>query len=269
MNAMVVYQIAQMEFVRVITSPIVLFAGIILLFIAFLNGAGGIDTLDYISSTDNTDTAVLKGFQQIFGSTVMLLTITTAFVSATTIPYERWKGSVNVLLAKPLYRRDYILGKFAGLAMFMLLFITFIVLFTGLAVIVYFRGPQSISGYAWRVMAYITVFTLSCWLVIALNMLIGIISKNILFVTAAAMTYFFIDSIWYSNRFLGFLSILTPQTLLGKCIYNANTSIGLFDSLIPFGHWLSSVIPYVSLLIIEMILLLLAGIYLFSREDSN
>ena len=178
-------------------------------------------------------------------------------------------GLVNVLLAKPLYRRDYIMGKFTGLAAFMLLFITFIMLFTGLMVIVFFRGPQSIPEYVLRTTAYIAVFTLSCWLVIALNMLFGIVSKNVLFVTAAAMAYYFIDWVWFSERFIGALSILTPQTLLWKLIYNGDTSISLFDCLIPFDRWLSGAMPYVSLLIIETILLLLAGIYLFSREESK
>lgn len=269
MSARVIYKIARMEFVRIMTNPIVLFTVALLMIIAFLNGAGGVDVLNYISSTDNTDTAVLKGFTQIFGSTGMILTIIAAFFSATSIPYDSWKGSLNLLLAKPLYRRDYIFGKFVGLAAFMLLFIMFIVLFTGLMVIVYFRGPQSISGYLWRVFAYITVLTLSCWLVIALNMLFGIVSKNVLFVTAAAITYFFIDWIWYSYRFFGVLSILTPQTLLCRFIYDANTSISLFDSLIPFNQWFSNAIPYFSLLIIELVILLLAGIFLFSREDSN
>jgi ABC-2 type transport system permease protein len=269
MSTTVVYKIARMEFIRVMTSPLVLLAAAILLFIAFLNGMGGVAILDYVGSTSNVDTAVLQGFLQVYGSTSMLLAIVAAFASATEISYERWNGSVNVLLAKPLYRRDYILGKFTGLAAFMLLFITFIMLFTGLMVIVFFRGPQSIHEYVLRTAAYIAIFTLSCWLVTALNMLFGIISKNLLFVTAAAMAYYFVDWIWFSERFIGDLSILTPKTLQWKLIYNSDTLTSLFDCLIPFDRWLSGAMPYVLLLIIETVLLLLAGIYLFSREESN
>jgi ABC-2 type transport system permease protein len=269
MSTTAVYKIARMEFIRVMTSPLVLLAAAILIVITFLNGMGGVAILDYVGSTSNVDTAVLQGFVQVYGSTSMLLAIVAAFVSATEIPYERWNGSINVLLAKPLYRRDYILGKFTGLAAFMLLFITFIMLFTSLMVIVFFRGPQSIPEYVLRTTAYIAIFTLSCWLIIALNMLFGIVSKNVLFVTAAAMAYYFIDWVWFSERFIGALSILTPQTLLWKLIYNKDTSISLFDCLISFDRWLSGAMPYISLLIIETILLLLAGIYLFSREENN
>jgi ABC-2 type transport system permease protein len=142
-------------------------------------------------------------------------------------------------------------------------------LFSGLVVIVFFRGPQSVQEYVLRTSAYIAIFTLSCWLVIALNMLLGIVSKNVLFVTAAAMAYYFIDWIWFSERFIGGLSILTPRSLLWKLIYNKDTSISLFDCFIPFDRWFSGAVPYISLLIIETLLLLLAGIYLFSREDNN
>ncbi len=132
----------------------------------------------------------------------VIFTIIAIFLGATSISYERWNSSINVLLTKPLYRRDYIIGKFIGISAFMLLFNTITLLFIGLIMILFFRGPQSDIEFIWRLAAYIIITTLACSLVIALNMLFGIISKNILMVTAASITYVFFDWVWYNDRIL-------------------------------------------------------------------
>ncbi len=270
MSFKAVYAVGRLEFVRVMSNPIVLLTGLIVAFLAFVNGAGDVGVLEYVSSTYNTDTAVLQGFMQIWEPTGFICMIMVAFFAATTIPYEKWNGSVNVLLAKPLYRRDFVLGKFIGLAMFALFFITFVVLLTGLLIIVFFRAPQSITEYVLRVTAFIIVSSLAYWLVIALNLFFGIVSRNILFVTAAAITYIFIDWIWLTDRFLGALSAYTPKNLYFKLEFPIpNTYPAIFDCLMPFGQWLTGVIPYLVLISAELVVLLLAGVYLFSREDSS
>lgn len=263
-----VYEVARQEFVRVLTYPLVPLAFLIVLIIAYLNGAGDVQILQYMSAHEDGD-ALLKGFGQSWGSTSMICTIMAVFLGATSIPYERWNNSINVLLTKPLYRRDFIIGKFAGLSGFMLLFNTFTLLLIGLLMIVFFRGPQSNFEFAWRFAAYIIVMSLSCSLVIALNMLFGMISKNILVVTSASITYVFFDWIWYNDRIIYGLSILTPMNLYHNIIAPfAEPFNPMFNTIVPFNQWFYAAIPFIAILIIEMSILLLAGIHLFSKDDS-
>lgn len=269
LNAM--YGIARQEFVRLLTEPLVIVVGFILLVIIYLNGAGDVRTLVSISSPGSlfySPDAFFEGYSQPWWSMVMVCMIMAAFLGATTVPLDRWKNSLNVLFTKPLYQRDYLLGKFLGISSFMLLFNMVIHSLTGLMVAVFFRGPLSMENFAVRVSLYIIVLTLACSLVIALNMLFGVLSKNVLFVTAAAMTYVFIDWFWYSDKFLGSLSILTPTNLYHTIVTpTVDGSVGLYGPAAPLLLWLQTAFPYLLLLFIEVLVFLYAGIRVFSREE--
>ncbi len=261
LNVKALYKIARLEFVRVMIHPIVPVACLIVFTVALLNGAGGVIELKKLQAVDYSGDVLLVGFGQSFGGISMICTVMAVFLGATMIPHERWKNSLNVLLAKPLYRKDYLLGKFVGLSAFMLLFNTFTLLLVGLTMIIFFRGPESDFEFTWRLIAYIFVLTLTCSLVIALNMFFGLVAKNILFVTAASITYVFFDWIWYSDRIIGsgIISFLTPINLYSKLIIpsSGRVSIELFNTAVPPGQWLSAVIPFLALLLTEILVLLL------------
>lgn len=274
MNMSVIFKMALKEFNCTFTNAFVIIVCGIIILIALINGAGSFDDLNYVSAHDNLD-AILIGFSTSWQSTSMICTIMAAFLGATAIQYDRSKNSLNVLLTKPLYRKDYFIGKFFGLVVFMLIFNTFVVLFTGLILIVFFRNPLSVSEFLLRIAAYIIVLTMSCSLVIALNMLFGVISKNILFVTTASMTYIYFDWIWntgllLNNISLGSLSILTPVNLYCRIIdpFATLSYPTLYDTLIPIEQWLSSAIPYIGLMFIEILVFLLISIHLFTRDDN-
>lgn len=268
MNA--TYKIARQEFTRLLLYPLVPIAVIIVIFIAYLNGAGELPTLQSLSGRYQEDMVVV-GFGQCFQSTSMIITIMAVFLSATSIPYEKWNNSLNVLLTKPLYRNDYLAGKFVGLSAFMLLFNTFTILLIGLMTIMCYGGPLSAPEFVWRVIAYILIISISCMVVIALNMLIGIASKNILFVTTASIIYVFFDWIWYNDQLLGSLSVFTPMQLYATIIDPSHISSfpTLFDTMVPFYQWFDSAAPYILALMLELITFLLAGMLLFSWRDNT
>jgi ABC-2 type transport system permease protein len=271
LNVEAVYKIARHEFVSVILHPLIPVACLIVLAIAILNGAGGAANLQQLQAmSDGSSDVFFSGFRQSWGAISMICTIMAIFMGATMIPYERWKNSLNVLLIKPLYRKDYLLGKFAGLTAFMLLFNAFAIMLVGLSVIVFFRGPQSDFEFIWRITAYIIALTLGCSLAIALNMLIGLLARNILFVTAASIAYVFFEWIWYDDRILGtgLLSLITPMNLYGKFINPPGSMVALFNTAIPFGQWFGAIIPFLALLIIELLMLLTIEIFLFAKEDT-
>jgi ABC-2 type transport system permease protein len=267
-----VYEIAKQEFTRILVHPITLFTALILIILVLLNVMGEARQIQgtSIGSQPSWDTTV-SWFSSSWWAISVVCTMIAVFIGATSIPYERWNHSVSVLISKPLYMWDFVLGKFLGLSMFMLVFNTSVLLFISLMTIIFLKPPQSELEFAWRLIAYIFVMTLSCSLIIALNMFFGIISKNILVVTSASIIYIFFDWIWRIGDLIGNLSMFTPVQLYHSLICPfiiAGEPFPLFDTLVSFDRWFYAVLPLLAIIFIEISALLLAGIFLFSREDS-
>jgi ABC-2 type transport system permease protein len=260
--------IARQEFARVLNHPVVPVVGLIVLVIAYLNGAGNVGSMEIMSSRYHID-GFFYGYGASFTSTTMVCSIMAAFLGATAIPYDRWKNSLNVLLAKPLYRKDYVLGKFLGLTGFMLLFNTLVILLTGLMIAVFFKGPESMTELAMRIPLFIICLTLACSMVAALNLLIGIVSKNILVVTAASVIFIFIDLFWYKNLFPDLMYLLFPGNLYFTVVDPlVDGSVSLYSPGDPVSLWFQLALPYLALLLIELLVPLVIGIGLFAREDN-
>ncbi|MDI6897782.1 ABC transporter permease [Methanocella conradii] len=264
-----VWAIARQEFVRVLTYPLIPVVAFIVFLIALLDGAGYASGLEGVGISNGPDVLIF-GFTRSWESTAMICSIVAIFLGATSILYERWNSSLNVLLTKPLYRRDYYMGKFLGLSGFMLLFNAFTILLVGLMMVVFYMEPQSGSEFALRVSSYIFITTLSCSLVLALSMFFGVLSKNILLVTSLSVIYTFFDWIWHPERIMGGLSEFTPQQLYFRLIgpKGITDPAALFNTLVPFDRWLNAAIPLLIFVLLEMLALLLIGMCLFSREDS-
>lgn len=273
LNTRAIYKVARLELFSAMIHPIIPVACLIVLAVAILNGAGEAVTLKKLELNGGFGDVLLAGFCQSFGTISMICTVIAAFLGATMVPSERWKNSLNVILAKPLYRKDYLLGKFIGMSVFMLIFNTFTLLLVSLMMIVFFRSPQSDLDFISRLVSYVFVLTLVCSLVIALNLLFGVIAKSVLFVTTASIVYLFFDWIWYNDRIIGtgLIALLTPINLYSKLLnpFDSTIPILLFDTTVSLGKWLEAIVPFLILLVIEVILLLLIEIFIFSREDST
>jgi ABC-2 type transport system permease protein len=194
--------------------------------------------------------------------------ILAAFFGATSVSRERWDNSINIVLTKPLFRRDYLIGKLMGITASLLVFIVFFILVTGIITATYFRGPLSMSESAWRIIVYIILLTLSCCLVAALNMFLGVLTKNVLFVVAASMTYVFAEWFWNISAYLPGYELISPMRVNGCMFGMGSEGIFLFDTLCPFTGWFSYAFPYIAITIIELVLVLLISIAMFSRSDN-
>ncbi len=199
-----------------------------------------------------------------------LCMIMAAFLGVASITGERWNSSLSLILTKPLYRKDYLLGKAIGLTAFMMLYITFTLLITGLFISIYFRGPLSITDFTWRLIAYIIILTLCCSIVATLNMLFGVITKNILVVTSISMTYLFIEWFWDLRLLTEFTGIKILYYLSPVNTYiNTFIDVKFFDSTVSFGTWIASAAPYLCILIFDLFVLLSACIFLFSKGEND
>ena len=269
MNLRAQYQIGKNEFIRIISNPLIVVVISITIILLFLNGAGNIKDFRNLDTVPGED-AFMHGFRGSWYYTSMICMIMAAFLGATSITNERWNSSLSLLLTKPLYRKDYLLGKSLGLSVFMLLFITIILLLTSLFVTIYFRAPLSISDFTWRLITYIVILTLCCSIVATLNMLFGIITKNILVVTSISMTYLFIEWFWNLRTLTGLTGI---EALYYISPVNTYLQIFLptkfFYTTISFETWLAVAAPYLCILFIDLFVLLSICIYLFSKGEND
>lgn len=263
------YEIGKLEFRRIMFHPIVIVIGLIITGFIYISNAGGAYLFEQLSRRYLSDAFVL-GFSQTWDATTLVCMTMAAFFGATSVSRERWDNSINVVLTKPLYKRDYLIGKLMGVTASLLVFIVFSLLITGLITAMYFRGPLSMSEFAWRIIVYIILLTLSCCLVAALNMFLGVLSKNMLFVVAASMTYIFAEWFWNISVYLPGYELISPVRVNG-CMFGMGAGgylLFLFDTLCPFTKWFSYAVPYIAITIIELVLVLLISIAMFSRSDN-
>ena len=261
--------IARNEFYRVIRHPLVIVVGVILLVIAYVNGAGG-DSLLLSSGLSAGQDVFMQGYGQLIYNVSFICCIMAAFLGVVSMSEEYGKNSFGVILAKPIYRRDVILGKVMGICGFMFLFITLVVVFITAMLILGFRSPDSYIE-LWRPVGIILALGLESSLVISLTVLVGSVFKNIIGSVSIAITYVYAD--WFKNvsQYMGMYSIITPKILFFDVINppNYDNSMAmLFDTLYPFDKWFGDASIYIVLLLVEMTIFVFICCMVFAKQEN-
>jgi ABC-2 type transport system permease protein len=144
--------IARNEFLLLARNPIVLVFGIVILAYAIINTAGSSTDLQRFSS--NHADSLLVGVFGLLWILSLLFAFLSMCIGVISIADEKSKGSLRVLLAKPVYRRDVIIGKFIGISTFLfLLIILTVTLFVSLMIAVY-SGPESSVEFVLRMASF-------------------------------------------------------------------------------------------------------------------
>lgn len=267
-SAIPALEVAKKEFYKIAYHPVVWVIVIIAAVYIYFNGAGGYIMLENFQAYEEND-QFIQGYAQIFNAITCMFAIIAGFLGVMSISEERSKSTFNVLLTKPVLRRDVIIGKVTGISAFILVFITMIELITGLLLIIYFREPLSTAEYLWRMAAMIIASSLICTLITGLSVLIGLLFKNILISTSIVTTYLFIDWIEHLiSKVDTSASILTPGTILFRII-SPNMNAELFQTTIPFSQWVSTSIPYILLALLSVVVIVLVDCYIFSKQSEN
>jgi len=252
--------VARNEFYRVLKNPLAIIVGVIILFLAYINGIGGASQL---SLSD-----FMIGYSQINADTVLIICIMAAFLGVVSMSEERWINSFNVLLTKPIYRRDIVLGKWFGLVGFMILFVTLLMLFTTSMLIIGFNGAPSYPVLFCKLAFYIIVLVMESSLVISLTMLLGTVFKNILGAMSLVMVYLYADWFQGISNYIGAFSVFTPNMLYYKIVSpSGNVPFELLDTTIPFDKWLGDATPYLIIILAEIVILIFANCLVFNRQD--
>lgn len=269
MNFNFIKMIAHNELYYIILHPLVIIVGVILLLLAFINGYGGGSMIDE-SYFKNGQDSFMQGYNQILYYTIFISNIMAAFLGVISVAKDRWAHSMNVLLTKPIYRRDVLLGKFTGICEFLFIFVGLVLLFTTIMLILCFKEPLSYSELFCRFLSYVIVLSMECSLVAALAMFVGTFFKNILGPVTIIITYIYVEWFWYLAERMGSFSIFTPRMLFLKIInpVNGGNMDELFNTLVPFTQWLGNAMPYILLLLFVTLAVLLINLYLFTKLED-
>ncbi|MDI6897880.1 ABC transporter permease [Methanocella conradii] len=262
-----VFLVAKNEFYRTIWHPVVIIVGIIVLFLAFVYGYGNTATFE---SYDEMDAFLLCYCQSEY-RILLICSIMAAFLGVLSMARDRWEHSVDVLLVKPLYRRDVILGKFIGLSGYIYVFVSVALVFSTLMFMLFFREPLSYIDLLCRLLSYIFILSLECSLIVALTMLVGTLLKNVIGAVSVVVVYVYADWFRYIVQYMGGLSIIMPRMLYHKMADPVSRGYPqeLFNTLIPFTTWLNEAMPYILLTLFEIILLILINCFIFARLDDS
>ncbi len=267
-SANAIFLIAKNELYRTIGHPLVILIGMIVLFLAFTYGYG--NTLTFESAYRDGKDGFLLCYCQNEYSILLICSIMSAFLGVLSMAQDRWSHSINLLLAKPLYRRDIVLGKFIGLIVYIFIFVTIALAFSTLMFVLFFRAPLSYIELSYRLVSYIFILSLECSLIVALTMLVGTVFRNVIGSVSVAVIYVYADWFRYVVNYMGDYSIVMPRMLYHKMAdpVSGGYPQELFNTLIPFTGWLNDAMPYILLAVLEIVLLVLINCFVFSRLDE-
>jgi ABC-2 type transport system permease protein len=257
-----IFIIAKKEFVGMFDNQFVILASIALVVFAILNGIGGSTILKSMDAGQSGDVFILTGFGQILVSTMFLFTIIAVFTGAMSIAEERFKHSTDLLLTKPLYRRDVIIGKYIGMNAFLLIYIIFYLLLTSLLILMFFRAPLSVGEYFLRVSTYMFLLFLESSFSMAIAMLFAIIFKDLLKVVLLTVTYLFID--WYS----GLSSTVSIYAKVSPSLLVSENVLVMLNTSAPIMDWLNLSVLNITILITGAICISLLGCLVYTKIED-
>ncbi|MGA9140463.1 MAG: ABC transporter permease subunit [Methanocella sp.] len=263
-----VIRIAENELSRLVRQPSLILVMIILLALSALNS---ITEAQYLQGSDfRYDAFFSPGLENVFYFISLYTSVLAMFIGIMPIAEDRSAGRMNTLLAKPVYRRDVLAGKFAGALALILLAAAISVLLGVAILLILYGGPASPIEACLRIGTYILLLFLNCTLTTATIMAIGIVVKNLFGTLICAGSLFFFQ--WQLSihgtvyQMLGDLIYLDQRILFFSTIGNGN--IDLFVTSRSFFAWVSYAMPFIITMVVALLAIMSLSFYVFCREEG-
>lgn len=267
MNVYAVSLIAGNEFYKMIRNPLTWFGLIIAFALASIHALGYTVFLPSVES-EMHGSAFIIGMGNSVSYTSLITTFLALSVGIFTMSGERSNSSIRVLLTKPVYRRDVILGKIVGLGAFLSLMVLIIVTLSVSSILVSYGGPGS-SDILERIIFYGLILIANSILTLGIAVLIGLVFKDLSLSLIVGILYMYFSHTSEIMRVMdssgGLLSLLNPRLLFGATM--VSNGIFLFDPTIPFISWIGSSGPYIILIAVEAIAVLVICCLAFTYEE--
>jgi len=252
------------EFTIIARNPIVIVIAVITSFLAIINLAG------YVYQSRNDPDPIGTFYAYGLGNMLFSLSVIFAFFSMcigiTSLTNEKMTGTLRLLVTKPIYRREIILGKFLGISVFILLFIALVLsIYTSLLIMI--SGPNFVSDVLAKVCIWAIMLFINCCLILGIVLLFGIILNKY---EAMVLSLIFISFEWLlPNKeillALGDLKIIDPMALYINAM--GGDEFNIFTMLPSVSAWFNFSFPYIILNIAEVIIVILITCTIFNQEE--
>jgi ABC-type transport system involved in multi-copper enzyme maturation permease subunit len=263
-----VFQVARNEFSMLMDQPLTLIIATVILVIALIHAIGDIAILPQSASLfPPGEVFITMGMNNSFWFTTLFLSFLSLCIGIISISGERSNGAIHVLLTKPLFRRDVIAGKFIGGSLFMVTTVIITLIVCVISMLITYRGTLPYFELFIRTCAYGVILSIYCLLTLGIAMVIGSFFKDRAVALIAAFCYLYfalIEKTFFKN--LGSMRMIDPYFLYTTAFSPINNTI--FDMSGTISSWLGSAMPYIALLILEVVAVFLLNCVIFNREET-
>lgn len=258
-------RIAGNEFARMVRNPLVILLFGLLSVLLIINAIGSSVILPMFVKTGISD-AFIKGVANTYYKSSLLFTFISMCIGVASIAEDRTKGSLQVLITKPLYRRDIIIGKLAGIGVLLFTLIIAVLLIDVSSIMIAFRGPESTGDMFLRMASYAAVLWLNCMLTVAITMTLGIIFKSLVEALIAVISYLYLG--WYANlQFISGIGLINPMGLYNAIMFGETYNTYLFSEEVTYAGWLCGAAPFIALMIAEVAIFTGISCMLFNSQE--
>ena len=217
--------LAENEFSSTIRNPVVILSVALLMIISMVSAYGYTLNMFNNNPIPQDTMSLLSMFMTTIGGDSyeisFIFVILSVCLGIFSIAEERSGGALRVLISKPIYRRDIILGKFIGLGVFLLVAISFILVIRVSAALILHPMPvESFIEIFARITSLIVSIFLCCAVMLGISMMVGTVFKNI------AIIITFVASIIYVEWYTPILEILYPVNILDPKLLSIYYSLG-------------------------------------------
>lgn len=257
--------IAENEFGRIIKHPFITLTVILLIIMDIIYAGSSSTILPTVKALEQGD-VFLRGLGNPLHDVAMILSFFSMCVGIITISTERARGSLRVLMVKPVYLKEIILGKILGM-MALLLIITSLVVTLHMSLMMISYGmPIALDDAILRILSYILALFGLCVLTAAATMLIGIIFKDLRIALIVSISYLYV--MWFSMvpSNIEIIRYIDLMYLYQYIIHGGGNN--LFDTSHSYELWLLSALPYIGAMIVEILAFLFLSISAFNKEEA-
>jgi ABC-2 type transport system permease protein len=260
----VVVRIAKNEFSRCIGNPIVITATVFLCIssLIFVAGQYAYVQNSHAGPVDANDLFL----NNIAGSSYfisMVLSFLSLCIGIVALAGERYSGSMRVLLTKPLYRRDIIVGKFIGINFLMLLLAVFVIFICVAFSIAAFGLPSAFPDDILRTVTLTILLFMQCMIFTSIVLFCGVIFKNLYMSLILSVSFFIL--VWLISwpfTWANVLKLFDPVVLYLSLIGNySNVNISYLD-------WVSEILPYAVYMFLGILVIFIIDCYFFTNEET-
>lgn len=263
-----VFRIARNEFSLIVRNPIVYLFGVLMLVLACTAAMEASTVVPRVGNLDRAGTIILYGAGNPFFLTSMLMMFVATCIGVMSVANDRSRGTLRVLVTKPLYRRDVVLGKVLGTGAVLFLLAMLSEAFIVSLLLVFVGDPGSLGELIIRTGTFAVLLFAGSMFTLTLVMLFGIVLGKAEALVVAAC---YISFEWLAPSFIvGYLpdslKIINPLHLYIEATRAARND--LFVSTIPYDVWLGNAMPYIILLFAEILGLVLINCMAINRIES-